>query len=228
MLKKYSGCTRLTLFILVISAAYLFCTSLDEITELALESFASERLNAAVHIDNVNLDFIKAQATLNHVSIGNPPGFSGDYSIKLEQVAVSLDSLSIGERQIVISKIEVSNPEIIYEFSNSGNNIERLIEHASTNSVSDKNRNDSNHERVVDIDNLVIHAGEIRVKHQVLRGQSFDLELPYMDLQGLRRGKKAASSESLSEEILANIKTEIGVAIASASIRTGLQSSATK
>lgn len=221
-IKSAGGLRYPAFFALLLSATFLVWTSLDELAEITLESIVSKRLNAEVQLGRVNLDFTRARATLKQVRIGNPPGFSGVYAIKLEEVAVFFESLFVGERPIHISKIEISKPEIVYEYSDSGNNIERLLARASDIKVNNKDKTGSKPDSIVDIDNLVIHPGQIRVYHQVLKEKSFELDLPYMDLQGLRQAKKEASSEKVSKEILSKIKTEIGVAIASASIRTGL------
>ena len=213
----------MVVLVLVISTGYLIWSSLNEITEFALESFASKKLNADVVLDSVNLDFATAQATLENVNIGNPPGYTGDYAIKVERVAVLLDTASIGTGQFIINKIEVSNPDIVYEFSNSGTNIDQLIENFSANTSSTKDGNKPKSDAYFGIDNLLIHAGKVSVNHQLMQGKSLSFELPDIDIQELNNGNKEFDSESVAEDILVNIKTEIGIAIASASIQRGLE-----
>ncbi|NKB36701.1 MAG: AsmA family protein [Gammaproteobacteria bacterium] len=222
-IKHSSRVIALALFTLVMAAGYLMWNSVDELTELAIESIGTKKLDADVQLGNLSFDIAGAQVTLEHLSVGNPPGFTSDYAMKFEHIVVSLNPGSIGEGQLLISKIEVSNPEIVYEFSKSGSNIEQLIENASASMDTRKNENDANSRDFIGIDNLVIHTGEVRVEHQRLKGKSLSFELPHIDLKGMTNLNRNSNSESLGEELLVNIKTEIGVAIASASIRTGLE-----
>ncbi|MGQ9534895.1 MAG: AsmA family protein [bacterium] len=78
-----------------------------------VEKMASEAINYPVEIGRVSLNFgFKIAIGIDHLSIPNPPEFSMDKMVSIENIRLNLKLLPLLKRQIVISGISVKGANV--------------------------------------------------------------------------------------------------------------------
>jgi hypothetical protein len=211
----------ISIFVIVVLGfvAYKAWGSLDKIIEAAIESYGPEIIGAKIELDSVNLNLGEGQATLNGLYIGNPDGFNTDYAMQLAQVKLSLDIESLTSDVVVIKEVLIQSPQIIYEVTNGGSNIDRLAENAKSyvgteTPVEEEDDSDSGEAKLI-IDNIYINEGQVSVSHSILKGKALSVGLPNLHLQDIGKEENGATPGKIAQEIMAEIKSGVGTAVTS-------------
>ena len=89
-MKVLGGIVGLIVLLVLGAGVYLFLFSGD-LLKSGIEEFGPDFLGADVSVAQVNLDLAGGSAAIRGLEVGNPQGFSGDYAMKLNEIAVTLD-----------------------------------------------------------------------------------------------------------------------------------------
>jgi hypothetical protein len=198
--------------------AYKAWSSMDEIIEVAIESYGSEIIGANVQLDAVVLDLAEGQAALNGLHIGNPDGFQTDYAMQLDQVKVTLDIDSITTDLIVIKEVLIQGPAVIYEMASGGSNVDTIAKNAQDYTGNEAQTEDSSNAPKLIIENFYMNDGEVSVSHSFLKGKTLTVGLPNIHLQDIGKEENGASPGEVAEEVMDSIKSGVGTAVASLSL----------
>ncbi|MEO7424332.1 MAG: AsmA family protein [Fibrobacteria bacterium] len=83
----------------------------------------SEALHRDVSVEDVSIRvFPNLKLSVSEVNVANAPGFSSDPCIKLRELALSINFLSLLKFSPVVNEIKLVDPEILYEVSRDGHN----------------------------------------------------------------------------------------------------------
>lgn len=117
--------------VVVLSLAAYFAIKIAfppaKIKEL-VHKHGSEALNRDVSVEDVSIRvFPNLKLSVTEVNVANAPGFSKDPAVKLRELALSIDFLSLLRFAPVVNEIKLVEPEILYEVDARGhNNLEGL------------------------------------------------------------------------------------------------------
>ncbi|HKP98420.1 MAG TPA: AsmA family protein [Fibrobacteria bacterium] len=83
----------------------------------------SEALNRDVSVQDVSIRvFPNLKLSVREINVANATGFSADPCIKLRELALSINFLSLLKFSPVVNEIKLVDPEILYEVSRDGHN----------------------------------------------------------------------------------------------------------
>src|SRR3954471_8529732 len=83
----------------------------------------SEALNRDVSVQDVSIRvFPNLKLSVREINVANAQGFSADPCIKLRELALSINFLSLLKFSPVVNEIKLVDPEILYEVSRDGHN----------------------------------------------------------------------------------------------------------
>jgi uncharacterized protein involved in outer membrane biogenesis len=93
-----------------------------------IHQHGSEALNRDVSVEDVSIRvFPNLKLSVTEINVANAPGFSKDPAVKLRELALSIDFLSLLRFAPVVNEIKLVDPEILYEVDSRGhNNLEGL------------------------------------------------------------------------------------------------------
>lgn len=93
-----------------------------------IHQHGSEALNRDVSVEDVSIRvFPNLKLSVTEINVANAPGFSKDPAVKLRELALSIDFLSLLRFAPVVNEIKLVDPEILYEVDARGhNNLEGL------------------------------------------------------------------------------------------------------
>jgi len=177
----------------------------------------SEALNRDVSVQDVSIRvFPNLKLSVSEINVANAPGFSADPCIKLRELALSIDFLSLLKFSPVVNEIKLVDPEILYEVSKDGhNNLEGIGSADTAKAKPDSTKKAMESPAAVALKSFVIENGRVR----------------YRDLQSGRELILGKINQSVSLDLdqrLEDIKTkgkleisEIKVSDSASGIRTG-------
>jgi len=78
----------------------------------------------------VRVSFLSGKATITNFIMGNPKGFRSAHAMKAASITVDLELGSLLGDTIVVKRIEVIRPDIVYEKRGGTDNFKTIARHA--------------------------------------------------------------------------------------------------
>lgn len=113
-MKKF-GITLFILIAIIAGALFWLRDNLDGLVRDAIVEYSSEMTQAKVSVGSVKINAVNGECIVSNFVVGNPKGFKTPYAFKVDEFTVALDPASITDNVIIIRKIAIISPEVIYE-----------------------------------------------------------------------------------------------------------------
>jgi hypothetical protein len=220
------------LLIVVAGGAYYLYSNLGPILKAAIEKYGSEATQTKVTVDTVKLSLSDGQGSISGLVVGNPSGFNGPKSIDLGSISLQVDTGTVTQNPVVIKQIVIAAPQVMYERSGSGGNLEKIQSNvtqyagadraksggdskpSSTSSSSSSSSSpssstaDKKAERKVIIEDLQVRDGKVSISATQLPGRTLSANLPAIHLQNIGKDKGGATPAEVAEKVLGAITSE--------------------
>lgn len=183
--------------------------------KLAVERYGPAFIGAPVSVGAVVLSPWSGRGTLKDLVIGNPPGFKGAHALAAGSVEVELKLSSLAGDLIVVDRVTVRDPEVLYEVGFGGSNLSRLQRNAEESSSRGAAApGPSAPAKSLLIKELLVTGGRVGMSATALGGGGASLPMPDVRLTGLG-GKGRSPAEAVSAALA-------GLASAAAKAGTGV------
>jgi hypothetical protein len=120
-MKKILG-ILIVLAVLAVAAFFALSNPLGRLVKLTIENFGPDMLHAEVRVSDVQISTADGQGKLSGLHLGNPRGFKTDHAFNADTVEIVIEPASIAQDVIVLHKVLIDAPHIIYEKGDSGKN----------------------------------------------------------------------------------------------------------
>lgn len=176
-MKKVLSAIGILLGILVIGIVILTYT-IDGIVKSNIEDTGSSMLQTTVEVDDVNISLFGGTGTIDGITVHNPEGFADSAAIKLQQIDMKLDLSSLLSDTIVVDSLIIQEPELFFEQTTAGNNLNALTQNIDMESESET--------RVI-IDYLKVNQGLVSASTDIGGERSAQAEFDQFELTGVGR-----------------------------------------
>ena len=112
--------------ILIIILIIVAMLTLDQIAKAGIEKYAPRVLGVGVQLESIHLSPWSGNGTITGLKIDNPKGFKAKYIFQVKRIDVSVDVGSLFSNTIIIRKIDIQDPQIVYETGLRGSNIQAI------------------------------------------------------------------------------------------------------
>ena len=100
--------------------------SLDSQVASAIRRYGSEITGVPVSLSSIHIAIADGRATLRGLVVGNPDGFKTKCALSLGEISMALDIGSFTRDVITIKELTLIRPEVTYEYTSSGSNLDVL------------------------------------------------------------------------------------------------------
>ncbi len=213
----------LVLIVLAMLVVNLFA---DRAVKAGIETAATETLNVAVTVSNVDLTIMAGKLALQNLLINNPPGYRHDKLLELKNAEIEIDVKSLLSDVVNIREIKLDGVDVILEQRGvSSNNLQDVI--TAINSGSKEGEGKS-----LRVDNLEMSNITVQMKLPSVPAQddTITLELSPVRMANLGRDNKMDLADLSGQIVLAiaNRLVEQGVGVLPKDIITTLTPSLDK
>ena len=197
--------------LLVVGIAVFLLTGnpLGRLVKLAIEEFGPKMTQADVSVGNVAISATDGNGSISGLKLGNPKDFKTAYALKADKIALSVEPASLTKDVILIHKIELDGPHIIYEKNDKGitnfDAIQRNVENYL--GTSDKAKDSGEHKKMI-IESLVIRNAKVSYSDLA------DLGLPDIELRDIGKKAGGVDSSNLAKAIITELNAQTMRAIA--------------
>jgi hypothetical protein len=98
-----------------IITAVILVVRLDSLITMAINTYGPEITGTEVRTGDVRVSFLSGEATVKNFLLGDPKGFRSAHAMKAASISVDLELGSLLGDTIVVKRIEVVQPDVIYE-----------------------------------------------------------------------------------------------------------------
>ncbi|HET7833906.1 MAG TPA: hypothetical protein VFK88_13170 [Gallionella sp.] len=206
--------------VLVVAAVIAYFTlsnPLGRLVKLGIESFGPDMLQADVRVSSVHISTSDGAGKLSGLMIGNPKGFKTDHALKADAIEIALEPASITEDVIVLHKVVIDAPNIIYEKGDQGTNFDAIQHNVEAYLGAGKGKKDeSGKSKKFIIDSFVIRNAKVNYNDVV------DLSLPDIELHNIGKKSGGATSAQVARAIIAELNAKLALALAKTAVVTGV------
>ena len=174
--------------VVVVAAAVtvgLVVTRVDRLVADAVETYGGAATGTAVSVGAVEVELAKGRASLSDLEIGNPQGFTSDYSVLIRNVDATIDLRSLASGVPVVTELRLDDALINAEHAGDTTNLSEIQRYAST-PRRDPGGNNGAEPRII-IERFRLTNARVTVTSE-FSGKEEELELEDVTVNGIGRG----------------------------------------
>lgn len=200
-------------------AGYLFFYAGD-VVERGIERFGPDYLGTSVDVGKVDMDFVAGRGAVTDLSVGNPSGFSGPYSMRLSEISTTLDVANSTSELVVIKDITVRGASLAAVARAQKTNFQQMmdnIERAMGPGDSSASSSDAGGPEVKFIvDRFSFSEADVSLSSDILGDKQ--LSIPSFVLTDIGRKTNGATAAELARQLM----QPISQAVSRAAVSEGL------
>jgi hypothetical protein len=199
------------LLIIIATLIVVFFLYLNTIFKTTAENIASRMTGTKVSISFAAISPFSGTIVIKGMDVGNPKGFQSKHAIEFSSLTANVDTKTIFDEKIRITKVELKNPVIYYEVGMDGDNIRKLLSNVKSNSASPARAEAANEsskriKRKVVIDDLYLINCKARLAANFFGLKAgHEVKLDNIHLKNIGESKGGVSVENVTGLVLQNI-----------------------
>jgi uncharacterized protein involved in outer membrane biogenesis len=201
------------LFFVIVIVLYL---SLNSVIKKGIEKVGSMVTGTPVTLESVRVSPFSGRGRLRGLMIRNPKGFQTPSAFKFSEIRIHLDAKSLLSNIIRIEEIYVDQPEITFERTQSGSNINQIEKHTEQFGGSNKSKTpaaerEKTGKRVV-IDRLMIKNAKVKLEAGLVKGE---MTLPEIQMNDIGQKSQGVTLPEALSKILGAMTADVLRSVAS-------------
>lgn len=214
--------------VVIAAAIFLLISNLDAIVKKSIEKYGSRATGTAVNVSAVRIGIREGEGSISGLIIGNPKGFSSPKAFGLEDISVAIDAASVRDDTVIIEKVQVSGPEVVYEINATGkSNIDTIKSNlgAGEKGREPAQKETGGKEKKIVIRDFIVEDGKVEIRVAALGDKPISAALPRIHLKNLG-GKGGGTPSEIAEQVLGPLVSSAVDAASKAGIQQYLGKSA--
>ncbi len=193
--------------IIIIILVMVGLSNLGPLIKTAVNKYGPQITKTEVSLRDVDISILSGKAGLKDFRLGNPKGFKSPHAISVGKISVDVDEKSLTGDTIIIDKIEVVAPEIIYERSLKTDNFQSLLKNlqgsaAEEKSAAKKSGEESGGKKIMIRDFLLTDA-TLTLATTIMDVKSASAKIPEVHLKNLGTEDGGITPAEAFEKIIA-------------------------
>jgi hypothetical protein len=209
--------------LIAIVVLYFVFSSLDSLIIAAVEKYGSEITQTEVRLKEAKVSVTSGEGALRGLSMGNPKGFKTENALRLGEISLKLDVVTVTKDPVVIKEIAISAPQVTYELGSNGSNIDAIKRNinAYVGKGKDKSKEkgtakngEKKEGRKLVIEHLYVRNGKISIGSTLMQGKTLSAPLADIHLTDIGKKKGGATAGEVAEKVFDAISKGVGSAVA--------------
>jgi len=183
---------------------------LDTIVKTGIEKVGPKITGTKVSVDDVDISAMSGEGRIKGLVIGNPKGFHNKNAYELPDTTIKIDLVSVLFGTLVFEKIVIDSPEITYETTFSGNNLDTIQENVEAfgraQGLTDRDKSRSKKKArggTVQINHFIVKNGKINVTASLFGGGGITFSLDDIHLRDIGKQSGGVTLAQATAQALA-------------------------
>jgi hypothetical protein len=214
MKKWFLGAAALLVLVLAGAGWWLY-GNLDAVVKRAITHYGSQMTQASVTVESVELRSADGGGLVRGLVVGNPTGFTSSYALKVAVIEVAVDLHTVRDPVVVIKRIVIDSPELIYEKGTSMTNFEAIQKNIAGALGTRKAGGEGalTTPRKLIVDELIIRHPRARATAAVLAGKTVSATLPDIELHNVGRAEGGITPAQLGEIVARTLSQRLAASL---------------
>jgi uncharacterized protein involved in outer membrane biogenesis len=210
MMKKIG--IALVIVIALIAGSLLWLRdNLDGLVRDAIEDYGSAMTKAKVSVGSVSIDVANGACVIREFEVGNPQGFSTPYAFRVNELTLALDPASLTENAILVKKIEIQSPEVIYEKGERITNFDAIQKNIA-DYLGPSEQSSSDGKRLM-VEEFKMQNAKAYASAAFMDGKTVDVDLPDLIMRDVGKKEGGITPGELGQRIADAMKKQLTGAI---------------
>ena len=204
------------LVVAVAGAGYYLMQNLDGIVKSLIEEVGTEVTNAQVRVREVKVNLAEGKATLNGLTVANPPGFSTEPLFTLDNISVAIDTSSLTGPVYLIEEISIDGVHVLAEQKGTTTNVQKFMEGMPESDAQDdvSDTGTSEVDIKLAISRIDFSDGTMELRSDQIGNQS--IELKTLQLRNIGTPENGLTPDEVGEKIAGQLMVSVKDALKSA------------
>ncbi|MGE4543298.1 MAG: hypothetical protein AB7D06_04210 [Pedobacter sp.] len=194
-----AGVVTVALVVLVVVGV----SNLGPIIKQAVNSQGPGVTGTDLHVGNVDIALFSGRASIEDFLLGNPQGFEAPYAVSVKTIKVDIDEKSLTGDTVIIDRIEVVAPRIIFEKNRGSDNFKALlsnVQRSSAGAEKDAAKADAGRKKLL-IREFILRDGKVNLAIKGLKGKDLTASLPEIRLENIGQQQGGATPAQVAKEV---------------------------
>ena len=206
---------KLAIALLVLAAiagagVFWLSGNLDGLIKNAISSYGSAMTQATFSVGAVKITPADGKGTISDLLIGNPPGFKTTHALKVGRIDIEIDIASVPKDVIVIRRIAIHAPDVIYEKGDAMTNFDAIQKNIASYVGPSDSKKDG---KKLIVEELTIRDAKAQASAAFLAGKTVSVPLPDITLKNLGKAKGGMTPGELGQEVTGALKAKLTGAV---------------
>ncbi|OGS77064.1 MAG: hypothetical protein A2Z94_04740 [Gallionellales bacterium GWA2_55_18] len=195
--------------LLFLGIAFFLRGSLDGLVKSAIEHYGSAMTGASLKIGAVEIRTTDGQTIISNLEIGNPTGFKTSHALKVAKIDVVVDMSTLTTDVVVIRKIVIAAPNVIYEKGEQMTNFDAIQKNIANYLGSAKPDEKNTGGKKFIVEQLLVRDAKAEASAPILAGKTVAVPLPDIVLNDIGKAKGGVTSGELGQVIADALKQKL-------------------
>lgn len=191
-------------------ATYWLSGNLDGLVRDAIGRYGTAMAGARVSVDSVQIAVADGKGSLGNLVVGNPAGFKTPHALKVGRVEIEIDPGSLASDVVVIRRIAVLAPDVIYEKGEAMTNFDALQKNIAAYLGPSESKAPG---KKLIVEELTVRDAKAQASAAFMNGKTVAVPLPDIALHNLGKAKGGITPGELGQEITSALKAKLATAV---------------
>lgn len=207
---KKIAAVLLILVAVVGGALFWLSGNIDGLIKDAIENYGGAMTQAKVSVGAVKIVPVDGKGTISNLVIGNPAGFKTAHALKVARIDIDIDIASVTRDVILIRRIAVVAPDVIYEKGEAMTNFDAIQKNIAAYLGPAGGKKDG---RKLIVEQLSIRDAKAQASAAFMNGKTVSVPLPDITMKDLGRAKGGITAGELGQEVAGALKAKLTGAV---------------
>lgn len=203
---KKLGLAVLVVVVAVAGTLYWLRGNLDGLVRQAIVDYGSAMTGARVDVASVEISLADGRGVIRGLTVGNPPGFKTPHALKVGEVELVVDPASVVEPVVVVRKIAVMAPDVIYEKGDGGTNFDAIQKNVAAYVGPSKPQEGG---KKLIVDEFAVRNAKAEASAAFMGGKTVALPMPDIVMRNIGKSKGGITPGELGQEIVSSLKQRL-------------------
>jgi len=185
--------------------------NLDNLVRSAIEHYGAETTKAKVSVGTVELRPTDGTGAIRKLVVGNPPGFKTPHALSVGEVQVVVDPLTLAKDVVVVKRIVVDSPDVIYEKGDAMTNFDAIQKNIAA--YLGPAKKDASPGKKLIVEQLVIRNARAQASAAFMGGKTVTVPLPDIHLRDIGKAKGGVTPAELGQTIAEALKQRLAASV---------------
>lgn len=207
------------LLVAVIAGGIYIWMNAGSIIEKTIERVGTDATGTSVQVGGVDLNLGDRIAAIHEFTVDNPGGFSSGSAFSLNEISVAVESVT--RDLIVLNEVVVDSPQVLYEFTEGGTNIEAIRANidAYQRRLGGGGSGSGGSDTKIIINRLRFTGGNI---HAIAQEREVEIDLPPLTLTDLGRASGGETAGQIAAQVADQLTQHVAQTVARSEIERRL------